>query len=82
MEQDNTPDVLKQCERKIKQLEEENRLLRLASGVFGQLAERLTSRLNSERRMTVTDRRLRPRHYPERRQRSVEFPAQTSPDQK
>ena len=82
MEQDKTHDALKECEQKIKQLEEENRTLRLASGVFGQLAERLTSRLNNERRMTATDRRLRPRHYPERRLRRVEPASQTTPDEK
>ena len=83
MEQDKTQDALKECEQKIKQLEEENRHLRQASTAFGLLAEGLTSALHeNERRMAPTDRRLRPRHYPERRQRRVEPPSQTTPDQK
>jgi len=72
--------MLRDCEQKIEQLEEENRHLRQASSTFGQLAERLTSTLDRERRIAASDRRHRPRHYPDRRQRTIEPSTQTAHD--
>jgi predicted RNase H-like nuclease (RuvC/YqgF family) len=69
MEPDKTQDALRHCEEKVKHLEEENRQLRQASHALGELAEGLTSTLKEERRIAIADRRLRARHYPERRQR-------------
>jgi hypothetical protein len=81
MEKDKeTEDALRHCEEKVKHLEEENRQLRQESRALGQLAEALTSTPNEDRRIAVTDRRLRARHYPERRQR--QSLAQPAPDQK
>jgi predicted RNase H-like nuclease (RuvC/YqgF family) len=80
MEEDKTQEALQDCEEKLRHLEEENRQLRQASRVFGQLADRLTSTLREERRMAAADRRLRARRYPERRQRTVQAPTHTAND--
>jgi len=65
--QKNSPKTLQECEEKLKHLEEENQHLREASHAFGQLAERLNSALQEERRIAASDRRQRPRPYGERR---------------
>lgn len=62
-----TPKTLQECEEKLKHLEEENQHLRDASRAFGQLAERLNTTLQEERRIARNDRRQRPRPYRERR---------------
>jgi predicted RNase H-like nuclease (RuvC/YqgF family) len=59
---------LQECEEKLKHLEEENEHLRDASRAFGQLAERLNTKLQEERRVAGSDRRQRPRSNGERRQ--------------
>jgi predicted RNase H-like nuclease (RuvC/YqgF family) len=68
METDNDPQQkLQDCEAKLKQLEEENQHLREASHAFGQLAERLNSTLQHERRQAGNDRRQLPRAAADRR---------------
>jgi hypothetical protein len=66
-------DELKTCHETVEHLEEEreelreeNRHLRQAAGVFGQLAERLNLTLREERRQRE-DRRRTPRATPDRR---------------
>lgn len=54
-------DNLEDCRKAVEQLEEENRHLRQAAGVFGKLAERLNVTLREERRHEGDRRRdLRP----------------------
>jgi hypothetical protein len=66
--QNDSPKELQECEEKVKHLEEENEHLRDASRAFGQLAERLNTKLQDERRVAGSDRRQRPRSNGERRQ--------------
>jgi hypothetical protein len=75
-------DVLRSCQERIRQLEEENQKLREASSTFGQLAERLNFNLSEERRLSVADRRSRPRPTPSRRLReyTVQPPLHASND--
>ena len=49
MTTDKLPATLEECHEMIRRLEEENRQLRHAGSVFGQLAERLNQELRSER---------------------------------
>ena len=49
MTTDKLPTTLEECHELIRRLEEENRQLRHAGSVFGQLAERLNQELRSER---------------------------------
>jgi hypothetical protein len=85
METDNdSTKTLQECEDKVKHLEEENQHLREASCAFGQLAERLNTTLQGERRVAGSDRRQRPRSSHERRQSresTVRFAPDTSDDQ-
>ena len=67
---DDSPKALQECEEKVKQLEEENQHLREASSAFGQLAERLNTTLEKERRTAGGDRRQWPRPSGERRHSS------------
>ena len=76
---DDAPKALQECEEKLKDLEEENEHLRHASRAFGQLAERLNTKLQEERRVAMSDRRQRPRSNGERRQ-SREPTVQLAPD--
>jgi hypothetical protein len=54
------------CEERIEELEAENRELREASTMFGELAERLNLELRQERRSGI-DRRVRGRETEDRR---------------
>lgn len=75
--------TLQECEEKLKHLEEENEHLRDASRAFGQLAERLNTTLQEERRIGGSDRRQQPRSNGERRQpreSTVRFAPHTSDD--
>ena len=65
--QKNSPKTLQECEEKLKKLEEENQHLRESSSTFGQLAERLNTTLEKERRAAVGDRRQLPRPGGEQR---------------
>jgi hypothetical protein len=58
--------TVQQLEEQTSQLEEENRHLRQAAGVFGQLAERLNVTLREERRK-ADDRRAQQRNGVDRR---------------
>ena len=62
-----SPKALQECEEKLKKLEEENQHLRESSSTFGQLAERLNTTLEKERRAAVGDRRQLPRPSGEQR---------------
>ena len=58
--------ALEDCEQQVDQLKRENKLLRDASGTFGDLAERLNASLASERRKNA-ERRAYPRSTEDRR---------------
>ena len=61
---------LKSCIETVQRLEEENEQLRRASGVFGQLAERLNQALKEERR-NLAERRQSSRPSQDRRSPSA-----------
>ena len=65
-EQDAIAHQLEACQETVRELEEENKELRYASGAFGQLAERLNTALREERRR-ADDRRSVRRYYGDRR---------------
>ena len=67
MENDRDEDTLEACREEVRRLTDENRQLRESSQTFGDLAERLKSALDSERR-TGRDRRFAVRPDAERRQ--------------
>lgn len=58
---------LSRCKDEVKALQEENRHLRQAASSFGELAERLSHRLDRERRQSTSDRRRVERDTPDRR---------------
>lgn len=60
-------DDLSRCIDELDALREENRALRQAATTFGDLAERLSERLERERRKDTGDRRRADRETPDRR---------------
>lgn len=70
---------LEDCKKAVELLEEENRHLRQAAGVFGKLAERLNVTLREERRRQA-DRRHESRSTAERRQSNEEGAVRASGD--
>lgn len=73
-------DTVEQLQQEQAHLKEENRHLRQAAGVFGQLAERLNVTLREERRKTE-DRRRSHRPGPDRRRTATANDATHSQDE-
>lgn len=67
MKDDDSRERLNDCLATVRNLKEENQQLRRAAASFGQLAERLSEALASERRATGHDRRREPRDGSDRR---------------
>lgn len=63
----NESESLDECQKRVQDLEEENRTLRKSSDSFGHLAERLSQTLDRERRQRA-ERRASVRPSPDRRQ--------------
>lgn len=65
MADENTEELLEECQETVRQLQEENADLRAAAGTFGHLAERLNETLRERRRQG--ERRQVPRDVVDRR---------------
>ena len=63
---------LSRCKDELKAVQEENRHLRQAASSFGDLAERLSVRLDRERRQRTSDRRRVKRDGSDRRREAPE----------